>query len=169
MFAAAIPFEHITDRKLKTVSAAYLVHKALNGVCRKKKCSTPEEDPFFASGNKDGSDAASEAAQTDPALYLIHRLWRTRFKHIMESKLIPSSLPKGLSCRNTQFTTQDVSQAMTPTQVKSFVSAVTKHVAHLPADTWELWLGNYIEYIASLAVDVDKVGAFLKDFEHCLL
>lgn len=169
IFATPVPFEHITDRKLKAVSAAHLIHKALKGVCRKKKCSTPEDDPFFASGDEDSGDAASEAAQRDSALYLVHRLWRVRFKHIMENKLITNSLPKGTSCRNTQFTLQDVSQAMTSDQMKSFVSTVTKHVAHLPADTWELWLGNYIEYLASVAVDVDKVGAFLKDFEHCLI
>lgn len=168
MFSSPVPYEHITDRRLKTASAAFLIHKVLKGVCRKKKCSTPEEDPFYVS-DEDSDDALSEAVHRDLALYLVHRLWSVRYKHIMDSKMIPSSLPKGFSCRNTPFTAQDISEAMTSAHVKTFVSTVTKLAAELPTDTWELWLGNYIEYLASLAVNVDKVGAFLKDLEHCLL
>ena len=162
MFSSPVPYEHITDQKLKTSSAAFLIHKLLKSICRKKNCSTPEEDPFHAS-----DDSLSETVHRDPALYFVHRLWSVRFGHLMDSKMIQSSLPKGLSCRSTPFTAQDISEAMTSVHLKTFVSTVTKLTVELPADTWELWLGNYIEYLASLAVDVDKVGAFLKDLEHC--
>ena len=168
MFSSPVPYEHITDQRLKAASAAFLIHKVLKGVCRKKKCSTLEEDPFHIS-DEDGDDALSEAVHRDPALYLVHRLWDVRYKHIMASKVIPRSLPKGLSCKNIPFTAQDISEAMISAHVKTFVSTVTKLAAELPTDTWELWLGNYIEYLASLAVSVDKVGAFLKDLEHCLV
>ena len=92
-----------------------------------------------------------------------------RYGHLMDSKLIPSSLPKGLSCRTSRFTAQDISEALTSEHVKSFVSNVTKLATELPTDTWELWLGNYIEYLVFLAVDIDRVGAFLKDLELCSL
>ena len=169
MFSSPAPFEHITDTKLKAASAALLIHKVLKSVCRKKKCSTPQEDPFRAGDRDDNDENSSETLPKDPALYLLHRLWSVRYGHLMDSKLIPSGLPKGLSCRTSKFTAQDVSEALTSEHVKSFVSNVTRLATELPTDTWELWLGNYIEYLAFLAVDVDRVGAFLKDLEHCSL
>lgn len=169
MFSSPVPFELITDRRLKAASAALLIHKVLKGVCKKKKCPTPQEDPFRGSDRKDDDESSSETFPKDPALYLLHRLWSVRYGHLINSKMIQSSLPKGLSCRDSKFTAQDISEALTSEHVKSFVSNVTKLAAELPTDTWELWLGNYIEYLVFLAVDVDRVGAFLKDLEHCSL
>ena len=169
MFSSPAPFEHITDRRLKAASAALLIHKVLKSVCRKQKCPTPQEDPFQASDREDNDENSSETFPKDPALYLLHRLWSVRYGHLMDSELIPNSLPKGLSCRTSRFTAQDISEALTSEHVKSFVSNVTKLATELPTDTWELWLGNYIEYLVFLAVDIDRVGAFLKDLELCSL
>ena len=53
--------------------------------------------------------------------------------------------------------------------VNKFIISVMNYVTKVPDSTWELWMGNYIEYLVSLAVGVEHVGAFLKHFELCLI
>ena len=86
----------------------------------------------------------------------------------MKSKQIPTSLPKGIGCQNGDVSQSQVVEALGG-NVEEFVKTVVKLVRKIPTSTWEIWTGNYVEFLSSVAVGTEHVGAFLQNFELCLL
>ena len=86
----------------------------------------------------------------------------------MKSKQIPTSLPKGIGCQSEEISQSQVVDALGE-NAEEFVKTVVKLVKKIPTSTWEIWIGNYVEFLSSVAVGTENVGAFLQNFEHCLL
>ena len=51
---------------------------------------------------------------------------------------------------------------------KTYVVTVVKHLANLPNDTRELWLGNYVESLAATVASPELVGQLLRDISTCV-
>lgn len=160
VFSVPIPFEHIKNKNLRSLCAAYTIHKLLATLCKKKKCSTQQNDPFLLEEDR-------EDGSVEKSLYFVRRLWRTRYRSIMKAKQIPVSLPKGINCQKSDVAKSEVIEGLNG--LDGFLTKVTDLVVKIPTSTWEIWTGNYIEFLSSVAVGPENVGAFLQNLQQCLL
>ena len=71
VFSTSVPFEFVKSKKLKVLSATFLVQQLLHSICKKKVCKDPMTDIFF-DGNKE--------IPVKQSIYFINRLWRVRYK-----------------------------------------------------------------------------------------
>ena len=155
---------------VRRIGAAVLIFRLLEQVCRYQSCTSPEADKFsYPSGDH-------HKELTNRYAYFIHQLWGARYKFLMESGEIPNTFlnEEPVLCE----AMDDASAAQLVMSADSSVSKdvhfsiyleqVSQLVRGLPADTWQLWMGNYVEYVAANALgDVQYVGYFLKHFNSC--
>ena len=117
----------------------------------------------------------------DKVLYFVHRLWSVRYRTLMNKKQLPSELQsysgEGLLCEEgtserDREAFKEAERILEGVRFGAYVTEMSLLVRGLPVDTWELWVGNFIEYVvaASGAVtDVEFVGLFLKAFGSCIV
>ena len=107
----------------------------------------------------------------------MYQLWTTRYRTLMEQGLLPDGVhntaEEGVLCenmneKNSKAELESATTALEESGLQTFVQSATANVERLPDDTWELWTGNYVEYIATTAVEVDLVGAFLRHYGSCI-
>eukprot|EP00118_Oscarella_pearsei_P018438 m.188926 g.188926 ORF g.188926 m.188926 type:complete len:289 (+) comp39398_c0_seq3:781-1647(+) len=104
----------------------------------------------------------------------VQSLYQGRYHRLILDKVLPSlpdvSWPwkssEDLCTLYTQLKSS-VSEIESRKDVDVYVKTVVEHLADLPDDTRELWLGNYIESSAALAVSPELVGQLLHDFSNC--
>ncbi len=172
VFALPLPTESVewTDRRARAVATAVLIYSMLESVCQKQTCVSVYTDSFL-------EQPAPEV--TDKQLYFVHRLWSTRYGRLMEKGELPIDYTGGVGGRETvilcenereegRLLAQEAVAELTVAQLEEFSETVGRLVGELSRDTWELWVGNYVEYIAASAVDVEYVGVFLREFASCV-
>ena len=165
--------------KAKTMATAILIYRLLEGVCKHQACADVHTDKFVES-NLDDSNNIVEIL-SNKVLYFIHRLWSARYRTLMDKNQLPSQLHsysgEGMLCEEgaserDREAFQEAERVLEGIKFGVYVTEMSLLVRGLPVDTWELWVGNFVEYIiaASGAVaDVEHVGMFLKTFSSCIM
>ena len=158
------------DPHQQRIGGAVLIFRMLWYVCRYHTCATPSSDRFYDSGSSDG---AISGDLHEPCVYFVHQLWATRYRHLMENDGLPSAFDGNVLCEAGDDTSSQAALSADNSISKdvhygAYLEQVSQLVRGLPSDTWQLWLGNYVEYIAaSVLTEVKYVGVFLKHFTSC--
>lgn len=164
--------EHIEwqDERELVIGAAVLVLKLLEHICRYHKCSDTSNDHFY--------DAQNLPAGDSNGVYFVQQLWSTRYRYLMEAGELPSTPHKGahILCEGdsenstvTEMVHRAGERIREDVHYGAYFEEVSQLVRSLPKETWQLWVGNYVEYIAANAVsDVKYVGLFLKHLSSCI-
>ena len=160
LFSLPLPTKKWPNSRTLAVATALLIDNLLTSVCSQQNCAS-EEDV--------SKDTAPPSDGPERRRHFINQLWKTRYEPLMEEGKLPRALTMGkaILCEKDASLAKMVRPALKDIDYTSFTSEAGSLVALLPADTWELWMGNYIEYIAATAVDVQYVGPFLKYMETC--
>lgn len=154
--------------QVRRIGAAVLIFRLLEQVCQYHSCASPDADRFSYT-----SDHHRELS--NPYSYFVHQLWVTRYKFLMESGEVPNTFLDGepVLCEAmddaiTQSVVSADSSISKDVHFSIYLEQVSLLARGLPADTWQLWMGNYVEYVAANALgDVQHVGIFLKHFSSC--
>ena len=164
--------EHAQWRDIweRRVAAAVVILRLLQHVCQHLDCTSPNTDKFL------DPDGNSRVRRMDPETYFVRQLWSTRYQHLMEGGELPEAYHQGehILCEGGGGDGLDdavvsVSQAVaTDVHYGAYFEQVSQLVRGLPTETWQLWVGNYVEYVVASAVgEVEYVGLFLKHFSSC--
>lgn len=167
------PLQRVRWRKQihKSISTAFAIYSVVSEVCRVKNCINSSQDKFTNVKN-----ATYKQETLDKVLYFVKRLWKVRYEHL----LLDGTLPKGnqhspILCKLQNSYIELVDEMLEvyyrPASLQYYImdysASVGRLAIQLPSDTWELWIGNYVEYLAATAVGPDHTGYFLKDFNTC--
>ena len=157
----------------KAIATSLLLFSVMEGVCHARKCLIAAEDRFSVL-------PPDSSIEKDKRLYFVHRLWNARYRSLMERRQLPDSFSAssesgkhGILCEATdvveaELLLQEVLSMLAKTDFKEYVGRVSRLIKDLPSDTWELWVGNYVEFVVAQAVPVQYVGLFLRHFESCV-
>lgn len=163
--------------KSRTIAAALLIYRMLESICHYQACADAHTDKFVE-GNLDDRTVKMLG---DKVLYFVYRLWTVRYRTLMDKKQLPSELQsysgEGLLCEGgaserDREAFREAERILEGAKFGAYATEMPLLVRGLPVDTWELWVGNFIEYVvaASGAVaDVELVGLFLKTFDSCIV
>lgn len=172
IFSLPLPTERVdwTSDHTKRVATSVLIYSLLDSVCQWRECTSASRDRFLNQ---------TELKMPNKVLYFIHQLWTTRYRTLMDREQLPgifsaSSNRDAILCEensdNPGVLVGEILVALEAAGWSSFVDEVrTRAVAkQLPEETWELWVGNYVEFVAAHSMSVEYVGLFLKHFGSCL-
>lgn len=173
IFALESPLERVKWRTQlhKSISTVFAIYSVVSEVCRVKNCINSSQDKF-----SDIKNATYEHQTMNRILYFVQRLWKARYQHLLLDGILPrtyKSSPILCELQNSDIELIDemLEVYYKPASLQYFImdySATVGQLAiQLPTDTWELWIGNYIEYLAMTAVGPDHVGYFLQNFDTC--
>lgn len=163
--------------KSRSIATAILIYRLIETICKYQACADVHTDKFVE------GDLDDKTVKTldDKVLYFVHRLWSVRYRTLMNKKQLPSELQsysgEGLLCEEgaserDREAFKEAERILEGVRFGAYVTEMSLLVRGLPVDTWELWVGNFIEYVvaASGAVtDVEFVGLFLKAFGSCIV
>ena len=170
VFALTIPTgSNWSSDYVQAVAGSVVMNKVVMAVCRHhKNCVRPFNDRFAS------SDLPTDLNRNN---YVVYKLWAVRYKILMEkgeqaSQYISTGDRSSLLCEdNTQLSSehsQELTSWLERTDFNGYIQSLEHLFAKLPADTWEMWLGNYLEYMAASLVELQYVGMFLKHFDTCI-
>ena len=171
LFALSLPTQSVqwTNEQQKAVATSVLIHTLLSEVCRRRTCRRAKNEYFLDNQN---------LKPLEGEFYFVYQLWTTRYRTLMEQGLLldgvhDTTSDKGLLCENmsendSKAELESVTSALEGSGLQAFVQSAAANIERLPDDTWELWTGNYVEYVATTAVEVDLVGAFLRHYGSCI-
>ena len=171
VFSIAVPTESVewSSRQQKTIATSVLIHTLLSEVCRRRTCRRVKNDSFL--DNK-------KLKPLEGDFYFVYQLWTTRYRTLMEKGQLPNGVhgttdEQGVLCESmnkedSKVELKAVTTILEGSGLHTFVQQVAADIEQLPEDTWELWTGNYVEYIATTAVEVQLVGAFLRHYGSCI-
>ena len=159
-----------TSRGRKAIATSVLIHTLLTQLCRERTCRRAKSDSFLDNPN---------IKPLEGEFYFVYQLWSTRYRTLMEKGQLPDgthnkSEEEGILCENMNKTdskthVDEVTAALEGSGgLHDFVRQVAAAIGQLPEDTWELWTGNYVEFLAATSVEVQHVGAFLRHYGSCL-
>ncbi len=154
------------------IAAALLIFRLLEKVCEHQSCVEPSKNRFY---NSTGLNSNRQRETLNRYIFFIHQLWSTRYKQLMLRGELPGEFPNGEHILCEGGDSKDIQTALIASEridgdvhYGTYFEQVAQLVRGLPADTWQLWVGNYIEYIAaSVLSNVRHVGVFLKHFSTC--
>ena len=173
IFALKLPLERVRWKKQihKSISTVFAIYSVVSEVCRIKNCINSSQDKFSNVKN----DTYNHKT-LDKVLYFIKRMWKARYQRL----LLDGTLPRGykgspilceLGNSHIELINEMLEVYYKPASLQYYImdySALVGQLAiQLPRDTWELWIGNYVEYLAATAVGPDHVGYFLQNFDTC--
>ena len=179
MFSVPLPLNDGSLRwktaKGRAIATVLLIYRLLEGICHYQTCTDIHTDKFV----ENSIDAAKEQLLSDKVLYFVHRLWSTRYRILMEKGQLPSQLDDegSILCESvlTEGDREAVGEAervLEGMKFGAYVIEIAQLVRALPRDTWELWVGNFVEYIivaSSSVEDVGYVGLYLSQFSSCIV
>ena len=165
VFALVVPLNEIewSGAHAKAVGTSLLMYLMLKQVCQYQHCITASSDGFL-------DDHGPKVAE-NKALYFVYQLWTTRYRTLMERGHLPSTYEGAVLCESGNMEKQLSQRALSAlegVEFTGFVEEVARLVRGLPPDTWNLWMGNYVEYLAASVVRVEHVGLFLQHFDTCV-
>lgn len=168
-----IHISHWSSTRAKRIATSILLFQTLLKICTSHNCVRYISDKF-----KDALFEENSLSDTE-ATYFVHRLWTTRYRTLMEKHQLPSSLANGdrVLCEGNSHMSEEELAEVREAKMESnrfdfgmYAQQVGQIVQELPNESWELWVGNYVEFIVANAVsDVNYVGVFLEHFSSCLL
>lgn len=169
LFKLFLPIHSLewSSERTKRIATSFVLFQTLQKICTYQMCARSVNDAFV-----DGLLKNSVLSDTG-AVYFIHRLWSTRYRTLMSKEELPSTLPDSsiLLCEGENSTGLEIEEAKAAihsVKFGEFVKTVGELVREFPSDTWELWVGNYVEFVVASAVPgVEYVGVFLKYFSSC--
>ena len=155
----------------RAVATSLLIHTLLSEVCRRRFCRRVENDRFIDNQG---------LRPLEGELYFMYQLWTTRYRTLMEGGTLPDGvhddtaeseaiLCERMSREESKSLSENVNASLAEADLQEYVDLVAGGVQQLPDDTWELWVGNYVEYLAATAVEVELVGAFLRHYGSCIV
>lgn len=171
VFSISLPTETLTWDSIqqKTIAVSVLIHTLISDVCQRRTCRRVKNDHFL-------DNKSLKSLEGD--FYFVYQLWTTRYRSLMEQGLIPDGVrtvsEEGILCESmskekSRNELERATAALEASGLHKFVKQVATSIEQLPDDTWELWTGNYVEYLATTAVDVEMVGAFLRHYGSCII
>ena len=155
------------DRRRKAIAACVIIHTILRELCSRKSCRTAKTDHFLDNPN---------LKPLHGGFYYVYQLWTTRYRMLMESGHLPDGTSdetgEGVLCehmdrQDMKTIREEVTEILEGVGLGDYVERVVVRLEQLPDDTWELWVGNYIEFLVFSAVEVQEVGAFLRHYGSC--
>ena len=173
MFATALPTEAVqwSTSHRKAIATSIVIHRLLFEVCQRRHCRGVKDDRFL-------DNQSLKLLQGE--LYFVYQLWTTRYRALMEEGPLPNgvydptSTSEGILCermssKESKAERETVTESLSAAGLQEYVEHVAGAVGRLPDETWELWTGNYVEYLSTTAVQVEMVGAFLRHYGSCIL
>ena len=162
--------------KARAVATSLLIYRILESICKYQVCTDIHTDKFV----ERDIDDVRERELSDKVLYFVHRLWSTRYRTLMQKKQLPERLSNGVSilCEHSseaevdREAVQEAEHVLEGARFGVYVMEMAELARGLPRDTWELWVGNFVEYLvlAGGAVeDVKYVGLYLQAFSSCIV
>ncbi len=169
LFQLFLPIHSVkwSSERTKRIATSFVLFQTLQKTCTHQNCVRSVIDVF--ADNLQEDSVLSETG----ALYFIHRLWSTRYRTLMARKELPNTFPdrNGILCEKESSTGQEIEEAKAAIHTHDFgvfVKTVGELVQEFPGETWELWVGNYVEFVVANALPgVEYVGVFLKHFSTC--
>ena len=169
VFSVPLPTESVrwNSTQQKSIATSLLVHSLLSEVCRRRMCRHVDNDPFLDNQN---------LKSLEGEFYFVYQLWTTRYRMLMERGELPDGvhgtpdeavLCEHMSKDDSKVERQVVTMLLEELGLHGFVQKVATNIELLPEDTWELWTGNYVEYLTTTAVEVQLVGMFLRHYGSC--
>lgn len=163
--------EHIRWRDMheQRIGTAILIFKLLEQICKYHSCAN---DQFTEPLNP------TLSVPPNPQGHFIHQLWSTRYKHLMDRGELPTSFrdsggeSDSILCEDGDGKDVQAASAVISRDVHygAYLEQVSQLVRGLPDDTWQLWVGNYVEFVvASVLQDAKHVGLFLKHVNSCII
>lgn len=172
IFALESPLKRVKWRKQihKSISTVFAIYSVVSEVCRVKNCINRSQDKF-----SDVKNTTYKHETLDEVLYFVQRLWRARYEHLLLDGSLPRNNKTSILCELQNSHIELIDEMLEvyyrPPSLQYYImdysAAVGQLVMHLPMDTWELWIGNYVEYLAATAVGPDHAGYFLQNFDTC--
>ena len=159
----------------RRIAAALLIFRLLEKVCAYQSCTEPSKDRFYDPTGAHGSGSGRQKETMNRYAYFVHQLWDTRYRQLMTGGELPREFPNGEHVLCEGGDSEDIQSAILAgkkidddVHYGTYLEQVSHLIRGLPADTWQLWVGNYIEYIAANVLSqVNQVGVFLKHFSTC--
>ena len=170
MFTLSLPFDEVKIHgiNLRGMCGGVVLDMLVEKVCSVRECAPPPDDHF-----KEEQWTRDSFASTGS--YFVYRLWSTRYRRLMEGGELDSTFrgKRSLLCEDHSLHQLFAAQGMAlstklrDTDIQGYIERVVELIRELPTDTWELWFGNYAEFIAFRAVDAQYVGLFLQHYNTC--
>ncbi len=179
IFLLPLPFDSIekphrhkhaqwTSDQERLIGTAILIHRILVKVCSFRKCMdntkflTPHTVPVLNNYRQS-------------ALF-VYQLWSTRYRTLMVKGELPLEVPNGASilCENNTAEVREVAirvdlDITEDIHYGAYVEQIGYLVRGLPEQTWQLWMGNFIESVAYQVVrDPQYVGLYLRHLNSCV-
>lgn len=179
MFSVPLPLADETlqwrTAKTRATATALLIYRLCENMCKYQTCADIHTDKFVESD----IDESQEKILSDKVLYFVHRLWSTRYRTLMQKKQLPSQLHnresilcEGGATEEDMAAIKEADRVLQGVKFGAYVIEMAQLVRGLPRDTWELWVGNFIEYVvvaSGTVEDVKEVGVYLKMFSSCIV
>lgn len=173
MFSVPLPTDTVewSSSHHKVIATSLLVHSLLSEVCQRRRCRQVRDDIFLDN---------QSLRNLEGELYFVYQLWTTRYRTLMEGDSLPNGVHKdtstseGILCermssKESKMEREAATVSLSEAGLQEYVERVAGDVERLPEETWELWTGNYVEYLAATAVQVEMVGVFLRHYGSCIL
>ncbi|KJE92708.1 hypothetical protein CAOG_03622 [Capsaspora owczarzaki ATCC 30864] len=122
-----------------------------------------------STGRNVASTSRAKAAHS-----FLDRLYNVRYKHLYDSKQLPAAdydwQTNPSSCSFAEKAAVERAQKLVSSNkaVSQFVNAQLQALLQLPSMSLELWLGNYVEFLAATAVGPANAGHFMRDIRDCI-
>ena len=173
MFVLESPLQRVKWRRQihKSISSVFAIYSVISEVCRVKNCINSSLDKF-----SDVKNATYSHETLDKVLYFVQRLWKGRYEHLLLDGTLPRNIKNTpILCELQNSDIELIDEMLEiyyrPPSLQYYImdysASVGQLAIQLPTDTWELWIGNYVEYLAATAVGPDHVGYFLQNFDSC--
>ena len=179
MFTVPLPLNEETIKwrsdNARAIATSLLIYRLLDSICKYQICADVVTDRFV----ENSIDENKVKELSDKVLYFVHRLWSTRYRTLMHKKQLPSDTVDGgiILCSGGQGEVQkqslrEAESVLAGVRFGAYIIEIAQLARGLPRDTWELWVGNFVEYIVLASRSVDNatyVGLYLKLFSSCFV
>lgn len=164
-----------TSDNTRAIATALFIYRLLESICDYQVCADVLTDKFVESS----IDEIKVKELSDKVLYFVHRLWSTRYRTLMQKKQLPSdtSNRENILCGAGQREVEkqslrEAESVLAGMRFGAYITEIAQLVRGLPRDTWELWVGNFVEYVVLASGSVGNaryVGLYLQLFSSCFV
>ena len=176
LFSHKIPV-YEEDTRYKAIATVLLIDGIFDRVCARKRCFGLIEEGLWNRYN-----TTYQVVVKRRSTYQLFKMYKIRYK--LTQRVLEYSINNhepwydeynGMLCEGEGLYEDLVREVIgemyslkNKARINAFLQNTANLVAKLPNDTWELWLGNYIEFLVYNTVPVELVGNFLKHSFSCL-
>ena len=164
-----------TSDNTRAIATSLLIYRLLENICEYQVCGDVLTDRYVESS----IDEIKVKELSDKVLYFVYRLWSTRYRTLMHKKQLPSDTSSrgNILCGGGQREVEkkslrEAESVLAGMKFGAYITGIAQLVRGLPRDTWELWVGNFVEYVVLASRSVDSaryVGLYLQLFSSCFV